>query len=660
MARRTTPTDSTCLPEMPRRAFLAITGGGLLGAPLAAEAQQPGKRPRLCFLTFDPGTTQSNRFTPFFQRLRDLGYVDGQTITIDYLSADGQNERFPALAAECLRFEGFQVELASVLADHLDQALPGLRPGPNAVALLDHAMLDTDDRLDGQERADRRLGTADSATLAQVVERLERHVHDHVRRTRLEDLGDLRRRASLDRELDRHERQDPFGHRRAERIDHVDLTIGQHVAGNLGALDGARERAGYVDRHDRVGTVGKRGLVRLAELARRRGGRRGERSVGRRHPLPEGLGAHLHAGLVRLGADIHHERDDPDPVRGGQVWVEVRRGIGEDRDASQGSSSRLDRERCGHDTGRVQRGERPARGATRYALPRMDRSLWAVLAGTFTLRFSTGLTGVMLTYYLADFPIHGGAPVGPFELALIAAFFYGSELVFSPFFGILSDRFGHHRLMQVGPFFGIAAAVITWATTNLLVIGGTRILEGGVNVSVGQRQLIAIARAILADPRVLILDEATANIDTVTEVLIQGALERLLRQRTAIVIAHRLSTVRHADVVYVIDGGRIVEQGSHAGLVSQGGLYAADAAGIPNLDAVVEYARLEPYVYSNRVSGNDFTHNNMSLGHHLQPNSDEWFGQLAWRPLKSLRAWMTYTRARHGENVYDAAGGLSR
>ena len=90
----------------------------------------------------------------------------------------------------------------------------------------------------------------------------------------------------------------------------------------------------------------------------------------------------------------------------------------------------------------------------------------------------------------------------------------------------------------------------------------------------------------------------------------------------------------------------------------QGGLYAADAAGIPNLDAVVEYARLEPYVYSNRVSGNDFTHNNMSLGHHLQPNSDEWFGQLAWRPLKSLRAWMTYTRARHGENVYDAAGGL--
>jgi MFS family permease len=129
----------------------------------------------------------------------------------------------------------------------------------------------------------------------------------------------------------------------------------------------------------------------------------------------------------------------------------------------------------------------------------MDRSLWAVLAGTFTLRFSTGLTGVMLTYYLADFPIHGGAPVGPFELALIAAFFYGSELVFSPFFGILSDRFGHHRLMQVGPFFGIAAAVITWATTNLLVIGGTRVLEGGATAASVPSILGFIAAATAAD-----------------------------------------------------------------------------------------------------------------------------------------------------------------
>ncbi len=79
--------------------------GGLLAAPLAAEAQ-PGKIPRLCFLTFDPGTPQSSRFDVFFQGLRDLGYVDGQTITIDYLSAGtGQAVGFPALATECLRLK---------------------------------------------------------------------------------------------------------------------------------------------------------------------------------------------------------------------------------------------------------------------------------------------------------------------------------------------------------------------------------------------------------------------------------------------------------------------------------------------------------------------------------------------------------------------------
>jgi ABC-type multidrug transport system fused ATPase/permease subunit len=102
----------------------------------------------------------------------------------------------------------------------------------------------------------------------------------------------------------------------------------------------------------------------------------------------------------------------------------------------------------------------------------------------------------------------------------------------------------------------------------------TRILEGGVNLSVGQRQLLSIARAVLADPRILILDEATANIDTVTETLIQEALSKLLKGRTAIIIAHRLSTIREADCIYVVDQGRIVEQGRHEDLLVQQGLYA--------------------------------------------------------------------------------------
>jgi putative ABC transport system substrate-binding protein len=88
-----------------RRFLLTSLGGALAAPPFAAEAQQAKKLPRLCFLTFDPGTTQSNRFTPFFQRLRDLGYMEGQTITIDYLSANGRGEQFPVLASECVRLK---------------------------------------------------------------------------------------------------------------------------------------------------------------------------------------------------------------------------------------------------------------------------------------------------------------------------------------------------------------------------------------------------------------------------------------------------------------------------------------------------------------------------------------------------------------------------
>jgi ABC-type multidrug transport system fused ATPase/permease subunit len=98
--------------------------------------------------------------------------------------------------------------------------------------------------------------------------------------------------------------------------------------------------------------------------------------------------------------------------------------------------------------------------------------------------------------------------------------------------------------------------------------------ERGQNLSVGQRQLISFARAVLAEPRILILDEATANVDTRTEVVIQRALKRLLKGRTSFVIAHRLSTVRGADRVVVMDEGRIVEAGKHDELLLRGGLYA--------------------------------------------------------------------------------------
>lgn len=108
----------------------------------------------------------------------------------------------------------------------------------------------------------------------------------------------------------------------------------------------------------------------------------------------------------------------------------------------------------------------------------MDRSLWAVLAGTFTLRFSTGLTGAMLAVYLAKLPEHGGPVVAATTLALLHATFYLAELVLSPLFGLLSDRLGHHRVMLVGPAFGAAAVIVTGLTTNLFLLGGTRILEG--------------------------------------------------------------------------------------------------------------------------------------------------------------------------------------
>ena len=102
----------------------------------------------------------------------------------------------------------------------------------------------------------------------------------------------------------------------------------------------------------------------------------------------------------------------------------------------------------------------------------------------------------------------------------------------------------------------------------------SRVGERGVKLSVGEKQRVSIARVLLKDPQILILDEATASVDTHTEKLIQEALERLMADRTSFVIAHRLSTVRNADQILVIEQGRIIERGTHRELLETGGLYA--------------------------------------------------------------------------------------
>ena len=108
--------------------------------------------------------------------------------------------------------------------------------------------------------------------------------------------------------------------------------------------------------------------------------------------------------------------------------------------------------------------------------------------------------------------------------------------------------------------------------------------ERGVKLSGGQQQRLAIARAILADPEILILDEATSNLDTESEQLIQSSLTELFKGRTTFVIAHRLSTVTHADMIVAMDHGRLVEVGTHAELMKEGGLYA-NLAALQFLDA---------------------------------------------------------------------------
>ena len=102
----------------------------------------------------------------------------------------------------------------------------------------------------------------------------------------------------------------------------------------------------------------------------------------------------------------------------------------------------------------------------------------------------------------------------------------------------------------------------------------TEINEDASNISQGQKQLLTIARTIVSDPKILILDEATSSVDTRTELAIQKAMDALTAGRTSFIIAHRLSTIRNADVILVMNGGDIVETGTHKELLAKGGFYA--------------------------------------------------------------------------------------
>jgi putative ABC transport system substrate-binding protein len=113
---------------MRRREFIMFCGGAAIVWPHTARAQQSKKTPRLCFLTFDPGTLETTRFKPFFQALHDLGYGDGQTITIDYLSANGQGERFPNLAVDCVRLKADVIVVTTTPAAKAAKAATGSIP----------------------------------------------------------------------------------------------------------------------------------------------------------------------------------------------------------------------------------------------------------------------------------------------------------------------------------------------------------------------------------------------------------------------------------------------------------------------------------------------------------------------------------------------------
>ncbi len=201
---------------------------------------------------------------------------------------------------------------------------------------------------------------------------------------------------------------------------------------------------------------------------------------------------------------------------------------------------------------------------------------------TVALVGETGAGKTTIAKLLARFhdPTSGGVRVDGFDLRTVTQGSLRRQMGM-----VLQDPFLFNGTVKENILFGrlgasdkdvIAAATAVGAhefIVNLRHGYDTSVEEGGALLSVGQRQLISFARALLADPRILILDEATSSVDTQTEQVIQRALAILLKSRTSFVIAHRLSTITSSDRIVVVAGGKIVEQGTHAGLLAKQGMY---------------------------------------------------------------------------------------